>query len=162
MKGKENFPSSTDEALRKLKLLLKEVVPHLLAKNGSKQYILSANTYLMQQESSLGLTWKILNRDQLLHNLGWLKITLIESLDSDVFSKVLPVSRETTGSCDLWFDVQWLHHSIHISIKLQPFLHVPFPFSIGWKTTTGCSSEYSSTNLQSTTHLLHVQAQCQK
>ena len=88
-KGKENFPSSTDEALRKLKLLLKEVVPHLLAKNGSKQHILSANTYLMQQDSSLGLTWKILNRDQLLHNLGWLKITLIESLDLDVFSKVI-------------------------------------------------------------------------
>ena len=89
LKGKDNFPSSMDEALRKLKLLLKEVVPHLLAKNGSKQHILSANTYLMQQESSLGLTWKILNRDQLLHNLGWLKITLIESLDLDVFSKVI-------------------------------------------------------------------------
>ena len=89
LKGEDNFPSSTDEALRKLKLLLKEVVPHLLAKNGSKQHILSANTYLMQQDSSLGLTWKILNRDQLPHNLGWLRITLIESLGSDVFSKVL-------------------------------------------------------------------------
>ena len=84
----KDVSSCTDETLGTVKLLLKEVVPHLLAKNGSKQLILSANTYLMQQESSLGLTWKILNRDQLPHNLGWPKAALIESLGTDVFAKV--------------------------------------------------------------------------
>ena len=88
LKEKEGVLHSTDEALGTVKLLLKEVVPHLLAKNGSKQYLLNANTYLMQQESSLGLTWKMLNRDQLPHNLGWLKTALIESLGTDVFAKV--------------------------------------------------------------------------
>ena len=78
-----------DEVLGKLKAVLVEVVPHLLAKNGSKHQVFGANTYLMQQESSLlGLTGKMLRKDQLSHELGWLKITLIDSLDSDVFAKV--------------------------------------------------------------------------
>ena len=84
----KDVSSCIDETLGTVKLLLKEVVLHLLAKNGSKQHILSANTYLMQQDSSLGLTWKILNRDQLPHKLGWLKTALIESLGTDVFAKV--------------------------------------------------------------------------
>ena len=84
----KDVSSCADEALGTVKLLLKEVVPHLLAKNGSKQHLLNANTYLMQHESSLGLTWKMLNSDQLPHNLGWLKTALIESLGTDVFAKV--------------------------------------------------------------------------
>ena len=88
MKGYGNI-STDDEALRKVKAILMEVVPHLLAKNGSKHHVLGANTYLMQQDSSfLGLALKILRRDQLQHELGWLKTPLIESLGCDVFTKV--------------------------------------------------------------------------
>ena len=91
MKDEEKrVPSSTDvEVLGKLKALLNEVVPHLLAKNGSKHHDFGANIYLMQLDSSLlCLTWKMLRRDQLSHELGWLKTSLIESLGYDVFSKV--------------------------------------------------------------------------
>ena len=91
MKGYGNTsPVSTDDkALRKVKAILKEVVPYLLAKNGSKRHDLGANTYLMHTDSSfLGLAWKILRGDQLPHELGWLKTPLIESLGCDVFAKV--------------------------------------------------------------------------
>ena len=74
--------------LGKVKALLKEVVPNLMAKNGSKYHILRAKSYLMQLDSLVGLTWKVLRSDQLPHELGWLKPPFIESIGCDVFSKV--------------------------------------------------------------------------
>ena len=93
LKGEENT-SIDDEVLGKLQALLIEVVPHLLAKNGSKHHVLEANTYQMQLDSLLGLTWKMLRTDQLPNELGWLKTSVISSLDSDVFAKV----RQTKSS----------------------------------------------------------------
>jgi len=88
--------STDDEALRKVKAILMEVVPHLLAKNGSKHQVFGANTYLMHMDSSfLGLALK---RDQLQHELGWLKTPLIESLGCDVFAKVRYTSQVFTDT----------------------------------------------------------------
>ena len=128
----------------------------------------------MQQESSLGLTWKILNRDELPHNLGWLKPALIESLGTDVFAKLWTCHANVTWACrnckkkarieaiGVSCDLHFVNGLIHYGGITDYSCMYLSSLSIPWRTTTGYSSGHSSTSLWSTTPPHHVPAQCKK